>query len=478
MRTGFLVVLALLALGCSSSDESAEVAPDTSTAPQDTASNTDPDVAPDADPGPQSDADATPDTGAVTPDADADSAPDVAVPDTGPPPPAEPTLVAPTAGDVPQITVQSWSEVATSRAWTIGERVIAIQDGVLVAIDEPQGEAVPFDGLPMDEEGEQVAVAFFDMVQLDGVTLALTDAGVFVVPLEGTELVLSPLSGAFADALPRGAVVVPGDESAGPDGWFATLSGLHLWRQSLLYPIQLELPTADALLAWGPKWEGQAALWVAADNSVYAVTETVSEDGGTAGLDAWIETDDLPVDALSADASGRLWAVANGDAHRREVDGSWSWLRLPDPAVAVAGGPADDAAAWVSTDDALWLNAGDAWWSVLPGAWSLRGETEGRVLVSGANGVALVTLGDVPDPPPVIVTWAQDIEPLMDARCSLCHGDGQYAHPMWTRDHWEDEMEDILFVIESQAMPLPPNEPLNAKEIELIVDWKDGEFKE
>ncbi len=459
MLVRFLAACALATLGCSG--DTSPGGADDDVGSVDAVDDAEADATnPDPDPGPAPETDNGPEPQTDTvanPEPDADP-PDVQI--DRPPPPPEPTLVE--AGvELPTLTVHEFSaEPATWAAPWGEEGVLAIVDGGLVEIEAPGEDAVVVEPAP--------PAVLWQAITVNDVPLLLTSAGVYTIGGDG--LVLSPLTAAFGDAVPRSAAVVSGEAS--DEAWFVSETSMSLWRDGLLYPVSVDgASVEDAVIAWGAPVDSQPALWVAADEDVYSLVE--ADDG----LVAWVEIFDLEVVDLAVDASGRLLAVGEGDVHVRAADGAWEWLRLPGDVTAVAAGP--DASAWVGTEGELWLNVEDQWWSVVEAGYaSMASDTAGRLVVAGPQGVSRLTIGDVPDPPPEIVTWTEDVAPLVEEKCSLCHGDGAYAHPMFTRQHWIDEIDDILFVVDSQAMPLPPNDPLTTDEIEIIAEWKNGGFEE
>jgi len=280
-----------------------------------------------------------------------------------------------------------------------------------------------------------------------------------------SEWLVSPLAGAFGETLPEVVVGVDGDL------WFRSASGLHLWREGFLYPVVLPtLPTAGALLTFGPLQSGVPALWVAAEASLYSVHEEGEEILGI------VVRENFPVDALSADATGRLWALSEGDVHRREVDGTWSWFQLPSVVSSLASDVVEGAT-WVTTEDAVWLTMNDEWWPAFSESRTVSSfDAIGRAMLVSDAGLLRVRVGTPPEPPEV--TWSGDVAPLAEASCGACHGVGQFAHEMASREQWMAEIDDILLVTDSEAMPLPPNEPLTSSEVKLIQAWKDGGFLE
>jgi len=80
-------------------------------------------------------------------------------------------------------------------------------------------------------------------------------------------------------------------------------------------------------------------------------------------------------------------------------------------------------------------------------------------------------------------TWTNDVEPLFQAECALCHRAEQGSvtvgggHPLDTLISWQAEIALILEVLEDGRMPLN-NPSLSADEIRTIEDWRAGGFLE
>jgi hypothetical protein len=49
---------------------------------------------------------------------------------------------------------------------------------------------------------------------------------------------------------------------------------------------------------------------------------------------------------------------------------------------------------------------------------------------------------------------------------------------MYLPEQWEERIDDILLVVSSGAMPLPPNPPLDPAMIARIEGWKAAGFPE
>ena len=110
-------------------------------------------------------------------------------------------------------------------------------------------------------------------------------------------------------------------------------------------------------------------------------------------------------------------------------------------------------------------------------------DSKGQALVLDDEGVWTVGVADlaqriIEDPP----SWLADIEPLLKDACAACHGKAAYAHPMYERETWIDEIDEIIYMVSEPPgepqMPLPPNPPLAKEDVEAIMEWRDAGFPE
>lgn len=252
--------------------------------------------------------------------------------------------------------------------------------------------------------------------------------------------------------------------------WLTSASSLLLHSEGTLYGVQPGgLPTGAARLAMAPG--DPPSLWVASSASIYSLID--KGDGLEVG--AWIEG--LSALDLTTDGAGRVWVAADGDLYRRSPTGQWHWLRLPSPVSALAA-DRDLDVLWIATADGLWRHEQGVFGTVegAPmGTW-LTVDDEGAIVMSNDDGVVRMGVGEEPLPPPP-PTWAHDIEPLVTERCVLCHGPGALgANQMYLKEQWVTRIDDILFMVSSLAMPLPPNPSLDPASIARIQAWKDAGF--
>jgi hypothetical protein len=75
-------------------------------------------------------------------------------------------------------------------------------------------------------------------------------------------------------------------------------------------------------------------------------------------------------------------------------------------------------------------------------------------------------------------TWSGDILPLFQQKCEVCHGIRGSARLLNEQQLWRSEIERILAALRSGKMPLPPDLPVPAPEIEKIEGWRAGGYLE
>ena len=306
-----------------------------------------------------------------------------------------------------------------------------------------------------------------------GVVLIAGAAGLFVV-IDGA-LVLSPLDELLSDVDVTALAAEPSSDDAVL--WLTTDEALHLLEGGELFSVTPDgLPTAGARIAWGTRVGGDPALWVAADEAVYALTH--ADEGGL--LVAALRQE-VAAAALAADGDDLLWvALEDGDLQMREADGSWTWFRLPGEVEGLLAHPGAPGV-WLDLEGAPWFSQDGDFGPLSEGAPSglVAVDDVGRGVAIDDEGVWLLAVGDAPTPPDVEPPgWAEDVEPLFLAHCEQCHGATGFAHPMFTRDIWIEEIDLILTNVSTGAMPLPPNPPLGEVDIQRIEAWQDAGFPE
>ena len=97
-----------------------------------------------------------------------------------------------------------------------------------------------------------------------------------------------------------------------------------------------------------------------------------------------------------------------------------------------------------------------------------------RILAIGPEGEHITEIpfyvGALPD-----VKWQDGIDPLTQAHCNDCHGDGSFL-PLNTAQLWEEKVDVILLEVINNEMP-KGGPYLNAEEIQMIRGWKNGGFQ-
>ncbi len=76
------------------------------------------------------------------------------------------------------------------------------------------------------------------------------------------------------------------------------------------------------------------------------------------------------------------------------------------------------------------------------------------------------------------VTWSDDVRPLHEEHCAMCHGpSGSATTRLADRDDWESRIDTILENVERGRMPLG-RPPLSRADVAMIRAWKFGGFRE
>ena len=141
--------------------------------------------------------------------------------------------------------------------------------------------------------------------------------------------------------------------------------------------------------------------------------------------------------------------------------------------LAVAG-----AEVWLWDAESVWRLDGGTLWPVagVTGAVAVAVSGTGEALVATAQGLLHVTVGE---PPEVRVPrWSGDVLPLYQSRCDACHGPRGTARRLDDVVTFASQIDLIVAAVRDGRMPLPPNDPLTAAEIDLIERWRDAEFPE
>ena len=364
--------------------------------------------------------------------------------------PEDPVFVQAASDSVEVQVTELQGTPATAVSFVAPEAALASVGGELQWLSD--GQLVWSDPAPVVKDIVDTGLGF---------ALVLGDDGVWTASIHGLEL--SPLTEYFGDSLPT--TVTRADETL----WFQSAEGLDRWADGMMQSLSL-----DGLLFESPQlaWDGES-LWLMSSGLLYRV-EIAAES-----VTAYPTLTNLSFDDIIGDVKhGRLWALSAGDIYRRDADGSWEWFRLPTATTRVNTHP-DSESVWITTLAATWIFSEEQWNVVFEGLVAdFAVEPSGFALLAGPAGVARYAVDAPPPPPPTYTTWADDIATVASERCGLCHGEGQYAHELANREQWIDEFDDILLVVESQAMPLAPYDPLSEQEINLLKAWQADGFLE
>jgi len=269
---------------------------------------------------------------------------------------------------------------------------------------------------------------------------------------------LSPLNDALDGALD---LALRGDEL-----WIAGAQGVHRWRGGELVSVRLggSAPEGVRLAMSGPN------VWVLADGVLWRLWE--------AGGEGWraqiaLASPDFIARWVAAGPSGDAWVSDGTWAVRVSEDDAWAYAFPEHVGLSAAG---DDLWAWSA--DTLWRWSGDALWPVagVGGVMAVAPQGSGSALVVGASGLVRIR-GDAP-PPERAPTWNADVKPLFEAACEMCHGARSNARRLETRGAFAADIDPILAAVREGRMPLPPNEPLTADDIEMLDRWRRADFPE
>lgn len=346
-------------------------------------------------------------------------------------------------------------------------------DGETVLCEDPDGLAWRVAPSVLAYPMTNLTGSLSAVAMIDGFPLITTDEGIFVIELE-TLVIPSPLGELFVDD-PIGDLLLVGD---GPMAglWISAESGLWVHQGGILYDVETpEVAVANPAMAFGATVNEEPAMWVGAEDRVVALVPGPGEDVDMA---AWVT--DLPATELAVDGAGILWVLSGGDLFRRAPGGTWQWRTFDAPVTGlVASGGAG-----------LWFTVGTTIWHHQDGSFGptedgfegtlLGGDPEGRALVTRDDGLWRLVVGDEPLPPPVVPpTWEDDIEPLYEASCGLCHSaTGSANLKLFEREHWVEEIDKVLTMVSLGSMPLPPIPLLDPVEIQMIEDWELAGFPE
>lgn len=342
-------------------------------------------------------------------------------------------------------------------------------DGEQVFVERASGYAVwtPGEGFGPTWVGP---AGLRDVASAAGVLWLASDAGLYV--LDADVFVPSPVGDAMEGEVQRLELSVDGL-------WIGGAVGLHWYRgDQLVRPSDPVLAAAGGALAYGLMPDASPGIWLLSEATIH----------GVRARGEGLERFRLPVEdarALAADGAGRLWWTdAAGALFSRAPDGQTWQAPLEAPARALAASPAAPGV-WVETEPGLRFVD---WGVVRP----VEGPSpSARLLDAGAqkalvaDGGRLVLVGGeegapapAPNPGPQAPTWSEDVRPLAEQACFLCHGPSASARDLSTREAWSSQWSDIEENVRSARMPLPPQPPLGPAELELLRAWAEAGFPE
>jgi len=340
-------------------------------------------------------------------------------------------------------------------------------EGEQVLVETPDGYRLwtPADGAGPLWEGP---LGLRDAASAVGRTWLASSEGLYV--LDDGAFVASPLGDAMGGEVHRMELSVDGL-------WLGGTGGLHWYRDDqLVGPADDILAQASGAVAYGLMPDQNPGIWFVSRSGLHGVR---AEAGALARFR-------LPVEGatdLAADGAGTLWWTdVEGALFSRTADGR-TWEAPLQAAVGkLAASPAAPGV-WVDTEDGLsFVEPG----AVRPvegpsGAVRLLDAGPGLALVLDGRGLVLVgatTSHPDPGPGPQSPTWSEDVRPLAEASCFLCHGANGSARDLSTREAWSTQWSDIEQNVRSARMPLPPLDPLDPEQLQLLEAWADAGFPE
>ena len=221
---------------------------------------------------------------------------------------------------------------------------------------------------------------------LAGALVVAGEAGIAV--LEAGALRPSPLQDALPGFAARQLLFArPGGRAV---LWLAGPGGLVVWSDGALRAVDPDpLPSTGCVMAFGAPIDGQPALWLACEGTLYGLLE--AGDAYQAHRQP-----DVPDPAhLAVDGEGTLWVVtAGGAVWSRGLDGAWRPHDFTAGATGVRAAPGAEEV-WFETMDGLWRFDQLEFRPVagLEGARLLAASGPGRALASSPQGLLRVNVG-------------------------------------------------------------------------------------
>ena len=459
---------------------------------------------------------------------------------------------------LPPVRPESFSVDVRSLMETQPDKIFTLSDGALLT---QTGTSVSFMAALGTSE-TQIDHSFPDIVAAEALpwgAVVIWTVEAFYVWEEG-QVEWSPISDVIPAEQSGSLLVAPGPEGK-KDLWISAADGLRLWRNGEAFTIRPDaISTQNAKLAFGAPWEGQAALWFASGDSVYALVGTGTITQARQSLAGF------KVDQIVVDFEGTVWVLSEGRLLSRSWENEWLEHTGLGEIRAISGHP-DTVQLWISTvDDGIWSHRGGvfqpiAWkdetislsdvgtstgmFSGFPGGQALvesdgavyvltpgryveiLGLEEGQLLTStvtieiqvsepqtvdsievfvdetpvaalsvpqkfeispegladGTHQVtARVTYSDGAPSSRVDIRvsvyrqmlprWGQDILPIFQSDCEVCHGIRGSARLLNTPQLWRSNIDRVLNAVRNGTMPLPPSPPLSDQAVEKIEGWR------
>lgn len=208
-----------------------------------------------------------------------------------------------------------------------------------------------------------------------GLLVAASD-GYYIV--DGHELVPSPL-GNVLELQPFGLMSVT--HAGGQELWLAGETGLAVWSAGRVRHLRPEgLPTAQCVMTSGAQVDGEDAVWLACQGTLYALTRTAF------GYRAHVQDEVIGARALAADDNQTVWSVdGEGTVWSRSSVGVWRSHDFASNVESVFGA---GNGVWFQTMTGLWHHDNSGFAQVTsPAVTSVyAGLPAGQVLLQTAAG--------------------------------------------------------------------------------------------
>lgn len=233
------------------------------------------------------------------------------------------------------------------------------------------------------------------------------------------------------------------------------------------------MPSSDLRVLANP---ARAGVWVVAPDAVWWTDGARFEAMTDLPVDA-----SLPDGALSVDAVGRLLLAGDGALYRVAHTPTVAVVGLRDlasidgeTAVAAQATPTEGVTSVTMVVDGSPLVVTDGATTLDPFAFLDDATHRLEATATWEDGVQAVGLLDFTVGSVGTATWADNVEPLFQARCAKCHA-GSTQTRLDSAEAWQANVDRILDDVTQRRMPLG-GPALSGGEISVIRAWQEGGF--